>query len=261
MFIDSYGRIIDEDTISVISRSSGWNIGIASVESDGEITVGISRESNTYERLIGVTCKLTITSSQDVVVTTVIVDIGGSEYAPVIVIKDPGNIEDGEQIKATIRCDAPFDIDENPDDDIKSADYNEESSISVSGDDVLISVIVAVMLVVIAFFAGLLQINEEAEEEKPKPTSSKPISEPVKEKEIQEEIDDFSLEFEEDVIEQSDEVIELDEEDSVSVVEETVQEPDNSASGRLASLKDELDDDNVIQRKPLRDRMNDFFND
>ena len=261
MFIDSYGRIIDEDTISVISRSSGWNIGIASVESDGEITVGISRESNTYERLIGVTCKLTITSSQDVVVTTVIVDIGGSEYAPVIVIKDPGNIEDGEQIKATIRCDAPFDIDENPDDDIKSADYNEESSISVSGDDVLISVIVAVMLVVIAFFAGLLQINEEVEEEKPKPTSSKPISEPVKEKEIQEEIDDFSLEFEEDVIEQSDEVIELDEEDSVSVVEETVQEPDNSASGRLASLKDELDDDNVIQRKPLRDRMNDFFND
>ena len=261
MFIDSYGRIIDEDTISVISRSSGWNIGIASVESDGEITVGISRESNTYERLIGVTCKLTITSSQDVVVTTVIVDIGGSEYAPVIVIKDPGNIEDGEQIKATIRCDAPFDIDENPDDDIKSADYNEESSISVSGDDVLISVIVAVMLVVIAFFAGLLQINEEEEEEKHKPTSSKPISEPVKEKEIKEEIDDFSLEFEEDIIEQSDEVIELDEEDSVSVVEETVQEPDNSASGRLASLKDELDDDNVIQRKPLRDRMNDFFND
>lgn len=261
MFIDSYGRVIDEDTVSVISRSSGWNIGVSSVESDGDITVGIARESDTYQRLIGVTCKLTITRAQNVLVTTVIVDIGGSDYAPVIVIKDPGNIDDSEQITATIRCEAPFDIDENPDDDSKSADYNEEDSLSVSGNDVLITVVVAIILVVIAFFAGLLQIKEEEDKDNIKPVETKSTDKPEKEIEVQEEIDEFSLEFEEDITEQTSDVIDLDEEQPKSLEESvTVQEPDNSASGRLASLRDELDDDNVIQRRPLRDRMDDFFN-
>ena len=260
MFIDSYGRVIDEESVSVISRSNGWNIGVASVESDGDITVGISRESNTYQRLIDVTCKLTITRAQDVLVTTVIVDIGGSEYAPVIVIKNPGNIDDSEQITAVIGCDAPFDIDENPDDDSKTADYNEESSISVSGDDVLITVMVAAILVVIAFFAGLLQIKNEEKQQPINKVEVKLNDDSGKEIEVQEELDHFNLEFEEEVVEQSDEVIDLDEAET-EIIEESIQEPDNSASGRLASLRDELDDDNVIQRRPLRDRMDDFFKD
>ncbi len=261
MFIDSYGRVIDEDSVSVISRSSGWNIGISSVESDGDITVGISRESATYQRLIGVTCKLTITKSQDVLVATVIVDIGGSEYAPVIVVKDPGNIDDGEQIKAAIGCNAPFDIDENPSDDTKSADYNEESSIKVSGGDILITIMVSGILIIIAFFAGLLQIKDE--KEIPKSTDIKinqteQIEQIVK---VEEEIDDINFEFEEEIDEKTEEVIDLDDEEPISIEETVVQEPDNSASGRLASLRDELDDDKVIERRPLRDRMDDFFND
>ena len=188
-------------------------------------------------------------------------DIGGSDYAPVIVIKDPGNIDDSEQITATIRCEAPFDIDENPDDDSKSADYNEEDSLSVSGNDVLITVVVAIILVVIAFFAGLLQIKEEEDKDNIKPVETKSTDKPEKEIEVQEEIDEFSLEFEEDITEQTSDVIDLDEEQPKSLEESvTVQEPDNSASGRLASLRDELDDDNVIQRRHLRDRMDDFFN-
>ena len=258
MFIDSYGRVIDEESVSVISRSSGWNIGISSVESDGDITVGISRESATYQRLIGVTCKLMITKSQDVLVATVIVDIGGSEYAPVIVVKDPGNIDDGEQIKATIGCNAPFDIDENPNDDTKSADYNEESTIKVSGDDILITVMVAGILIVIAFFAGLLQIKDEKELPKSTDLEIKQIEKVV---EVEEEIDDINFEFEEEIIEQNNEVIDLDDDEPISMEETVVEEPDNSPSGRLASLRDELDDDKVIERRPLRDRMDDFFND
>ena len=258
MFIDSYGRVIDEESVSVISRSSGWNIGISSVESDGDITVGISRESATYQRLIGVTCKLMVTKSQDVLVATVIVDIGGSEYAPVIVVKDPGNIDDGEQIKATIGCNAPFDIDENPNDDTKSADYNEESTIKVSGDDILITIMVAGILIVIAFFAGLLQIKDEKELPKSTDLEIKQIEKVV---EVEEEIDDINFEFEEEIIEQNNEVIDLDDEEPISMEETVVEEPDNSPSGRLASLRDELDDDKVIERRPLRDRMDDFFND
>ena len=233
MFIDSYGRVIDEESVSVISRSSGWNIGISSVESDGDITVGISRESATYQRLIGVTCKLMVTKSQDVLVATVIVDIGGSEYAPVIVVKDPGNIDDGEQIKATIGCNAPFDIDENPNDDTKSADYNEESTIKVSGDDILITIMVAGILIVIAFFAGLLQIKDEKELPKSTDLEIKQIEKVV---EVEEEIDDINFEFEEEIIEQNNEVIDLDDEEPISMEETVVEEPDNSPSGRLLSL-------------------------
>ena len=61
--------------------------------------------------------------------------------------------------------------------------------------------------------------------------------------------------------EQKEEVIELDDDEPISIEETVVQEPDYSASGRLASLRDELDDDKVIERRPLRDRMDDFFND
>lgn len=262
MFIDSYGRVIDEDSVSVISRSSGWNIGVSSVQSDGDITVGISRESETYQRLIGVTCKLKLTNSNDILITTVIVDIGGSEFAPVIVIKDPGNIGDGEQITATIGCDAPFDVDENPSDDSKKADYNEESTLNVSGGDILTTILVAIILVVIAFFAGLMQNNEIGEEiDKTEPLATKPIKESVEQIKVEQEIDDFSLEFEEDIIQNTEEEVIDIEDEKPSIVEEPVREPDNSASGRLASLRDELDDDDVIQRKPLRDRMNDFFND
>ena len=231
----------------------------ATDETDGDITVGISRESATYQRLIGVTCKLTITKSLDVNVATVIVDIGGAEYAPVIVIKDPGDIEDGEQIEATIRCNAPYDIDNNPSDDSKSADYNEESSLRVSGGEILTTILVASILVVIAFFAGLLQIKDEKDEPKTTNVEIKETEKVVEEIKVEEEIDDFNFEFEEEIEEQLEEVIDLDE-DPV-IIEETVQkEPDNSASGRLASLRDELDDDDVIERRPLRDRMDDFFN-
>ena len=202
-----------------------------------------------------------ITKSQDVLVATVIVDIGGSEYAPVKVIKDPGNIDDGEQIKATISCNAPYDIDENPSDDTKSADYNEESSINVSGSDILTTIMVAGILIVIAFWQGLLQVKDE--KDLPKSTDleikhTEKVEQVIK---VEEEIDDINFEFEEDIIEQSEEVIDLDDEEPISIEESVVQEPDYSASGRLASLRDELDDDKVIERRPLRDRMDDFFND
>ena len=76
-----------------------------------------------------------------------------------------------------------------------------------------------------------------------------------------EDIDDFSLEFDQDLEEKVNDVIDVDEEDvETSVSEEIVQEMDNSASGRLASLRDELDEDNIIEKRPLKDRMDDFFN-
>ena len=71
------------------------------------------------------------------------------------------------------------------------------------------------------------------------------------------EIDDFNIEIEEEST--TNEVIEIieDEEDIDSVEVE-----DYSASGRLASLRDEiLTDDKPVDTRPISDRMADFFKD
>ena len=73
----------------------------------------------------------------------------------------------------------------------------------------------------------------------------------------EEEIDDFSIEFEE---ENTVEIIEIPEDEPA---EESDSEPTPStASGRLASLRSEIEtDDKPIDKRPLSDRMADFFKD
>ena len=74
---------------------------------------------------------------------------------------------------------------------------------------------------------------------------------------IDEELDDFSFQFEEDSNE--DVGLQIEEEEVIDIPEEI--EVDDSASGRLASLRSEiLDDGPVKDSRPLRDRMDDFFN-
>ena len=71
------------------------------------------------------------------------------------------------------------------------------------------------------------------------------------------EIDDFNIEIEEEST--TNEVIEIieDEEDI-----DPVEVEDYSASGRLASLRDEiLTDDKPVDTRPISDRMADFFKD
>ena len=268
MFIDSYGRVIDETEISVIARSSGWNIGVSTIQSDGDITVGISREKDTYQRLIGITCKLTIVKAPNTLISTVIVDIGGSEYAPIVEIRDPKDVSEDDQITATIACNAPYDIDSNPDDDSKSTYYSEESAIKVSGDDIIITILVASLLVIIAFFAGLFQINEKKVPGISEPKVIEQFVNIEKEVKAKEEVDDMNFEFEEEISQIENEVIDIDEVEPKTTVENVPEASDDSASGRLASLRGELDDfddfddedEKVIEQRPLSDRMDDFFN-
>ena len=73
----------------------------------------------------------------------------------------------------------------------------------------------------------------------------------------EDEIDDFSIEFEE---ENTIEIIDIPEEEPA---EESVSEPTPStASVRLASLRSEIEtDDKPVDKRPLSDRMADFFKD
>ena len=77
----------------------------------------------------------------------------------------------------------------------------------------------------------------------------------------EDEIDDFSIEFEE---ENTIEIIEIPEEEPAEEsAEESASEPTPStASGRLASLRSEIEtDDKPVDKRPLSDRMADFFKD
>ena len=261
MFIDNYGRIITEDKISVISRSSGWNIGIANFNADGDIKIDISRTE--YSRLIDVTCKLTVSADNSNWEETLIVDIGGLEFAPKLVIEDPGDaINDGEKLTATVSCATPYDIDDNPEDDTATTVFSQSSTITVGMSDVIVAIGISIVLVTIAFFAGLLQVREEESDDNVEQVNEKVVTEieQIEEIEEDEEIDDFSFEFDEDVKTIENEVIDIDENTEETVSEEIIEQLDNSASSRLASLRDELDDDQIIEKRPLKDRMEDFFN-
>ena len=137
LIIDSYGRQIETTTKEVIARSSGWNIGIAELSANGDIRVSIARES--YQRLVGVTCLLTVESpDSNWEGETQIIDLGGIDYAPIIKIDDPGVLDKDDLIKADLSCIIPYDIDDNPDDDDFSSDSseNEETFDKVEDDDI-----------------------------------------------------------------------------------------------------------------------------
>ena len=105
-------------------------------------------------------------------------------------------------------------------------------------------------------------INWKAQAEKDS-QAEKTVSETVDEPEqpideaLPEEIDDFSIEFAED---NALEVIEILDDDEID--DEIIDIDDSSASGRLASLRDEImTDEQPRDTRPLSDRMADFFKD
>ena len=121
-----------------------------------------------------------------------------------------------------------------------------------------------IIVIALAYFAGLLTPNTP---KKQKPQKTKPHKEPVVEAkqtdDIQEtfeqDLDDFSIEIEEEGLEK--EVIEIQEEEDIEDTQTNLIDQ-SSASGRLASLRDEMkSDDKPVDTRPINDRMADFFKD
>ena len=256
--IDSYGRELTSDSQTTTARSTGWNIGISEISANDDIRIGITRTS--YERLVGVICKLEVTSSNNLFAETYIIDIGGIDYAPTIRIDSPDVLKTDDTITARLGCESPYDIDDNPDDDEAQTFYKESKQEIIQTSDVAISIAIAVILVVIAYFAGFMGVNSgrTTTTRKVRDETVEKLEESVEENiDIDEELDDFSFQLEED---SNDDVgLQIEEEEVIDIPEEI--EVDDSASGRLASLRSEiLDDGPVKDSRPLRDRMDDFFN-
>ena len=260
MVIDSYGRILDSQSVSTVSRSSGWNLAIFSFSAnDGELQISIQRSE--YERLADVICRIEIESIDSEWSTTRIVDVVDSDYAPVVIIRETQGLPDNDRLEATLSCDSPYDIDDNLEDNKASAYFSMKNEPIVEQSDVLISIGIASILLIIAFFAGVFTQNAPQKVEK-KQSKSKPLPQiKTEETESVEEIEDeFSFVFEDE--DTSVEGFETPLEEVV-VEEEAIElddELDVSASGRLASLGMEMSKDKG-KNQSIEDRMNRLFGD
>ena len=263
LIIDSYGREIESSNKEVIARSNGWNIGISEFSANGDISISIARIS--YQRLVGVTCLLTVESpNSNWEGETQIIDLGGLNNAPIITIDDPGVLEKDDLVKAELSCNVPYDIDDNPDDDTAQAFYKPSDTSPLEDSDLFIGILTAIVVISLAYFVGLMSSKKPTKEKPRKQETSKQsksvqeIEEIIEVTEIDNEIDDFSLETEHE--EDNTEPIDLDEAPPPEPI--PVAEDDNTASGRLASLRDEMSsDDKPKDTRPLGDRMADFFKD
>jgi hypothetical protein len=253
MVIDSYGRILDSQSVSVISRSSGWNLAIFSFSAnDGELKISIQRSG--YERLADVTCRIEIESIDSEWSTTRIVDVVTSDHAPVVIISETQGLPDNDRLEATLSCDSPYDIDDNLEDNKASAYFSIENTLVVEQSDILLSIGVASILLIIAFFAGAFTQKAPRTQSKgnsgtkrlPRVTPDESVSE----EEVEEE---FSFVFDEkntvEVFETAIEKI-VEEEEIIEIEDEL----DESASGRLASLRREIGE-GQSSNQSMEDRM------
>ena len=260
LIVDQYGRTISENEQDVIAREDNWNVGISSLSSDGSITIGISRVG--YSLLDSSVCRLSVEADSGWS-TEYDVDVANSDSAPIFFIEDPGVLSKDDQITATIACDTPFDIDDNPDDDSKSIYYQPSNVLSVSSSDAGWIIAVAGAVLVLTWFGGFIVPREErglTGPVEPSRTTTKQ-SEPSKEEVevISEDMDSISIVEEDDDVQKP---IEVDEDTLPTNIEvfEAPVEDDETASGRLASMRSEIGEGEPTEpSEPLEDRMKRFF--
>ena len=262
--IDSYGRTLTSTNITALSRSSGWNIGIYSfTSSDGDLAISIQREQ--YQRLADVTCRIEVIDKESSWETTRIVDIVTSDYAPVVIISNPQGISDKHLLEATLECDAPYDVDDNPEDNTVTTIFYAKSEPVVEQSEVVTIVLVATVLLIVGYFSGMLNPKDlelKKTEQKTVPLSTAPASESKKTEpimDIEEDEEEFSFE---PIQETSIEVFEQVSEEPAPVDEiiDLDEEREETASGRLASLRSEIESGD---RKPetREERMKRLFGD
>jgi len=248
LVVDSQGRTISSTSKTATAHSSGWNIGIGTLSGDGEVRVGISRTG--YERLDGTPCFVEL-SHESGWTQSKTVDIAGAEFAPILIFYPPSSVDDGTQIIAKVTCDSPFDVDDDPSDDEKSVTWNVEQAAIVESSDLLWSGGIVLLILTIAWFLGIIGPSkvEWIEEEE--------IKEPKKEVKVRKSIDkQAALLKTEQLSQPAPERVKPEPESQPRVID------DDSASGRLASLRTELtsDDNPTANKEGLNDRMEQFFN-
>ena len=128
------------------SRESDWNIGISSISAQGSINVALSRTN--YQVLEDAVCFLTVTSKESDFKAEVLVKFTGSDFSPNVRIDSDG-LGDQEQLDAQLRCNSPFDVDDDESDNSATIIFELEEPTALSTSNVVISLLVTTALVII----------------------------------------------------------------------------------------------------------------
>ncbi len=262
--IDQLGKIVETEAIDATIRPTGWNIGIQSFTAEGDLQIGILRPG--YEVLEDEYCEISFESDLGWSFTK-FVDITSSAYAPIIIIEDPDVLENDEKITAKLRCSSPYDIDDNPNDNIKSTFYKQSSSDGMTSSKVIWMFSTSIVLILLAWLTGFIVPRQSKANIVQKQNKDKPLPTKQKEKQSNNEQneDDLSIEviddsgnsvMDEPFDDSNDEFL------SEMLVEHTgnvpVKEPD--ASSRLKFIREELDPSIEANRQgSIEDRMKKFF--
>ena len=114
--IDANGGLITDNSRTDIVRDTDWNLEITTVElrkqaGQQEIVISISRQN--HDKISNSVCHVNLDSGSWS--SEHRVDVGG-EIAPQIIIKRPSELIDGATVNVELQCNAPWDLDSNPDD-------------------------------------------------------------------------------------------------------------------------------------------------
>jgi len=231
-------------------------VGISSISAQGSINVAVSRTN--YEVLEDAVCVLTVTSRESDFKTEVLVDFASSQFSPNVRI-DPQNLDDKEQLDATIACNSPFDIDDDPSDDTDSILFEKDEASALQSSSVIWGSSVAILLIVIYLFIIQRQDNAMIREMVRDQTSDKPKQTRATTTEAVVRTQD-STDLEE---EEKSTLVQSEEDDSSpppSLIEEIPAEDDLTPSGRLDSIRKEMNpDDNDEEQSSIEERMSKFF--
>ena len=195
LIIDSNGLQLYSETTTHVARQSGWNVRVSSlVVNDNFVEVGIDRSG--YQMMEGSVCQLKIEVVDGNWEKNVAIDVFGSVYAPGVSLERPSEIGDGAEVSATISCLAPWDVDDNPDDDSMTVYASNLPVVTYGSSDVYWTIGIALLMLVVAFFAGVLNFKrnepEPVEKKLPSPNQQpRPVVE--KKEEVQLVQDEISI--------------------------------------------------------------------
>lgn len=250
---DARGTTVEDGTWQATARTAGWNLGIERFDiADGFANVGVRKQGAAV--LEETAC--TLTFSEGSVSTSILIDVTGA-FAPTLSVDltSAGFAQDG-LITAEVRCDLPFDVDDDPSDDTATAIYRGPSPLDLGTQDWLWA-LASLLVVAIGgrFFLPREAARPLVKKEETNTTTDAvgtspdvPATEDATSPEpVVNMLEDIENEDEPEApVEQEPEVIDI---------------PDEGASGRLAMLRRELDGEGDAPRPSLEERMSRFFDD
>jgi uncharacterized membrane protein len=255
---DSRGVHVEERTWQATARAAGWNLGIETFEiGSGVATVGVRRQG--VDVLGETVCSLTF--SEGTTSRAILIDVTGA-FAPSLAVDltDLGFEEDA-LLTAEVRCDLPFDIDDDPQDDTATAIYRGPSPLDLGAQGWLWALMALLVVGVggrfflprVAGSSALSSSNKQTSAAKDAKSSSP--SEPTVKNAAPEPVVSMLEESATESPEATSEDVAVEEE----AVEEDISVSEEGASGRLADLRRELDGNGDAPRPSLEERMSRFF--